>query len=360
MNSISHATALAVDRPSGLVRASLLQKLGGYVNTQLIYLFAKLGVADLLTTGAASSRSLASRLDLPHDPLHRLARGWISAGLLMETPTGDFMATPLAALLESDRPDSLREYAILTGEEWYPAWNGLLQAVEANDTPFDVVFGSDYYTYLSQKEEAGARFNRFMEVRTLQTVQALLATYDFSAARVIVDIGGGNGTLLQAVLSAHPHLHAILFEQPAVIREAEQRAAIQPFGERWQFVEGDFFTDAPPPGDLYILSQVLHNWGDEECGQILRSCRKSLQPQGALLILEQVIPAQIQANQSAVEADLMMLMLLKGRERTAAEYTGLLHSAEFAVTALYPLKRLGFTLLEAKIQTEKDTSYGHS
>lgn len=360
MKSISHATAVAVERPSGLVRASLLQKLGGYVNTQLIYLFAKLGVADLLTTGAASSRSLASRLDLPHDPLHRLARGWISAGLLTETPTGDFMATPLAALLESDRPDSLREYALLTGEEWYPAWNGLSQVVEVNGTPFDIVFGSDHYTYFSQKTEAGARFSRFMEARTLQTVQALLATYDFSAARVIVDIGGGNGTLLQTVLSAQPHLHGMLFDQPAVVSAAEQRPSLQQLGPRCQFVGGDFFTDAPPPGDLYILSQVLHNWSDEECRQILRNCRKSIPPQGTLLMLEQVIPAQIQANQPAVEADLMMLVLFKGRERTAAEYKRLLHSAEFDLTTIYPLKRLGFSLIEAKIQTEKATFDGHS
>lgn len=353
MISIPHATAITMERTSGLARATLLHKLGGYVNTQLIYLFAKLGIADLLTTEAKSSGALVSALGVPHDPLYRLLRGWIGVGLLTESVTGDFVATPLAALLVTDRPDSLREYALLAGEEWYPAWQGLSHVLEATGTPFDVVFGCDYYTHLTAKPEAGARFNRFMQARVVQTVQALLETYDFSEARVVVDVGGGNGTLLQGVLRAHPHLRGILFDQPAVVRAAEARPELQSLGARFQYVEGDFFRDVPPVGDCYILSQVLHNWRDDECQQILHNCRKSIQPQGSLLLLEQVIPTQIQANQPAVEADLMMLVLLKGRERTVTEYERLLELARFTVSACYPLKRLGFTLVEAKIQTEK-------
>jgi 2-polyprenyl-3-methyl-5-hydroxy-6-metoxy-1,4-benzoquinol methylase len=339
------------ERPAGLARAALLQKLGGYATTQLIYLFAKLGIADRLTPAGQSSGTLAAALRVPHDTLYRLLRGWISVGLLTENAAGEFVATPLGTLLATDRPDSLREYALLAGEVWYPAWQGLAHVVEDNRTPFEVVFGCDCYTYFAQKAEAGARFDRFMEMRTVQTAQALLDTYDFSAARVVVDVGGGNGILLQSLMCAHPHLQGILFEQPAVVCAAQQRPALAQLGERCQFVGSDFLCDVPPAGDHYILSQVLHNWSDEQCRQILRSCRQGLHPQGTLLLIEQVIPPQIQTNHPAVETDLMMLVLLKGRERTATEYEKLLHSAGFVVADIVPLKRLGFTLIKAKIQT---------
>lgn len=351
-DAVARSTASVVSPTpiSGLARATLLQKLGGYVNTQLIYLFARLRVADYLVTGACSTATLVAALGVADDTLYRLLRGWISVGLVTEGDNGDFGATPLAQLLVSDRPDSLRDYALLAGEEWYPAWGGLSQLIEAHVTPFEQVFGCDYYTHFSRKPDAGARFNRFMEMRTVQTVQALLESYDFSQARVLVDIGGGNGTLLHAVLEAYPQLQGILFDQPAAVEAARQRAELAQFGSRCQSVGGDFFQDLPPVGDHYMLSQVLHNWDDDACGQLLRNCRQSLSLQGTLLLLEQIIPPKIQVNQPGVEADLMMMVLLNGRERTAAEYERLLQTAGFQLTDLVALKRLGYSLIEAKVQ----------
>jgi hypothetical protein len=341
-----------MERASNLARASLLNKLGGYVATQMIYLFAKLGIADRLTQAGQSSDALAVALGVSQDTLNRLLRGWISMGLLTENATGNFIATPLGDLLATDRPDSLRDYALLTGEEWYPAWQGLPHVFAGNRTPFEMVFGCDYYTHFTQKPEAGARFDRFMEMRTVQTAQALLESYDFSASSVVVDIGGGNGTLLQSLLRAHPQVQGILFDQPTVVDAAQKQPALAQLGTRCQFVGGDFFRDIPPVGDHYILSQVVHNWSDEQCRQILRHCRQGLHSQGTLLLIEQIIPQKIQANQPAIETDLMMLVLLNGRERTAVEYERLLHSAEFVVTDMVPLKRLGLTLIQAKIQPD--------
>lgn len=353
MSPTTPPPSVTEERIPALARASLLQKLGGYVTTQLIYFFAKLGVADQLITGAKSSGALAEALALPHDTLQRLSRGWLSVGLLSADASGAFTSTPLATLLETDRADSLRDYALLAGEEWYPAWNGLSHLLTSKRTPFEQIFGCDYYSHLMQKPEAGARFNRFMEARTAQTAQALLDLYDFATTEVIVDIGGGNGTLLQGIITAYPHLQGFLFEQPNVVTTVEEQFATEPLGTRCQVVGGNFFYDVPPAGDLYILSQILHNWNDEECRQILRNCYQGIQPEGRLLLIEQIIPIQIQANQPAVEADLMMLVLLDGRERMASEYERLLHDTGFVMISVQPLKRLGFSLVEAKRQTPK-------
>ena len=340
------SSATTPGRATALARASLLQKLGGYVNTQLLYVMAKLGIADFLAGGPKSSTTLADELGVAHEPLHRILRGCVNRGLLIEAEPGSFATTPLTQLLESRRSDSLRDYAILSAEEWYPAWGALLQAVESSRTPFELVFEYDYYTYLTQNPEAGTRFNQFMQARTMQSAQAVTEVYDFSAATVVVDIGGGNGTLLQSVLSANPHLHGILYDLPTVV--AKQTLTLEE--GRCQLIGGDFMQNVPTGGDLYMLSQVLHNWNDEQCVQILRNCFDAMKPDGRLLILEQIIPAKLKGQMPAVEMDLMMLVLLHGSERTVASYESLLLTAGFEMISLEPLRFSGLKVISAQKQ----------
>lgn len=352
--STAQPTTPPNDRAAGLVRASLLQKLGGYINSQLIYVLAKLGIADHLTAGPQSSTTLAAALNVAHDPLFRILRGCVSGGLLSETSPGHFAATPLTQMLESNRPDSLRDYALLSGEVWYGAWGALWQAVETGRTPFETTFGTDYYSYLAQHPAANRSFQVYMQGRTQQSGQALSALYDFSRVRTVVDIGGGNGTLLQILLHDHPHLNGVLYDLPEVIAEAAQNPLLQQLGARCQLVSGDFTQQqVPAGGDCYILSQILHSCNDTECLPILQNCFAALPPQGRLLILEQVIPAQLQGNMPAVEMDLMMLVLLHGRERTADAYASLLAATGFTVTAVQPLKTFGYSLIEAQKNSEQ-------
>ena len=337
---------------SGMVRSSLLQKLNGYVNTQLVYILAQLGVADLLLGGPKSSVVLAAELGIAPDRLLRLLRGCVPSGLLTEIEPDCFATTPLTQLLESARPDSLRGYAILTGELWYPAWGGLFAALHSSGNAFEMVFGTDYYSYLAQESALGAHFHTFMQTRTTQSAQALTEVYDFSFATVVVDIGGGNGTLLQKVLTANLHLRGILYDRPEVVAQAEQSAALQPLATRCGYISGDFLQQVPENGDCYILSQILHNWNDEQCQQILRNCFVNMRPNSRLLIIEQLIPKRLQGNSPAIESDLMMLLFLGGQERTEADYARLLQHASFELVAVHPLKCLGYSLIEAQPQPE--------
>lgn len=358
---MSTPTANQVTAPAtGITRAALLQKLSGYGNTQLIYVVAHLGIADLLVNGPQSSAALAAELGLAYGPLQRLLRGCVGNGLLSEVEGGCFAATPLLQLLESARPDSLRDYAILTGELWYPAWGSLLAALQTGELPFVRVFGTDYYSYLTEKPAVGRRFHGFMQARTVQTIQALTTFFDFSAFTVVVDIGGGNGTLLQTVLTVNPHLQGILYDLPAVVAEAEQCPALQQLAGRYLAIGGDFLQQVPAGGDCYILSQILHNWGDDQCRQILRNCN-AVMPQGSrLLIIEQLISEPLQGNAPAIESDLMMLVFLGGQERTGAAYEKLLHSSGFTLIAIHPLKCLGYSLIEAQPQPEERNLHGNT
>lgn len=340
---------------STLIRASLLQKLGGYVNTQLIYLLAKWRIADLLAGDAKSSHWLAQEIGLDEERLHRILRGCVNAGLLAETESGAFATTPATQLLESERPDSLRSYALLTGEVWYPAWGHLLAGIEAEETPFRLAFDTNYYDYYEQMPELGSYFNQFMQARTVQSAHALVETYDFSAVSRVVDVGGGNGTLLQIVLEKYPALSGVLCDLPDVVAEAKQRLAAPEtgaphLGDRLHYVGGSFLQTVPEGGDCYILSQILHNWPDEQCVQILRNCHTAMTAGSKLLILEQLIPEKLGGLMPAVEMDLMMLVLLEGRERTEATYRALLSTLGFEIVEIQSLKYLGYCLVEVQKQ----------
>lgn len=333
---------------TGIARAALLQKLGGYVNTQLVYIVAQLGLADLLVNGPQSSATLSAELGIALDTLHRLLRGCVANGLLNEVDGGRFAATPLIQLLESARPDSLRDYAILTGELWYPAWGRLFAALQTGETPFEQVFGMDYYSYLAQNPALGIRFQTFMQIRIVQNARSLTHIYDFSTAKLVVDIGGGNGTLLQQLLEANPHLQGILYDLPEVIKANQKRVELQLLGSRCQLISGDYLQQVPAGGDHYVLSRVLHNWSDDQCLQILRNCLAAMPPASRLLILEQVIPERLQGPLPSIESDLMMLVFLRAQERTLADYERLLVAAGFDRIAIHPLERLGYSVIEAR------------
>lgn len=314
-----------------LARATVMQMLNGYVNTQIIYATAKVGLPDLLAAAPQTCAELTGATGLDQARLHRLLRGAVRCGLLLEEADGRFVLTPLGATLQRDVAGSVYEVALLTGEEWYPAWSALYQTLQTGETAFDTVFGESFFDHLAAHPAAKRHFNHYMASRTSQVVNELLRVYDFSQVTRVVDIGGGNGTLVTALLQAHPHLHGVVFDAPGVIDEARQQLAAAgltaPEAARGEVIGGDFFAGVPEGGDLYILSQILHDWDDEQCVQILRNCRRAMRAEGRVLILEQIMPPRVHKSSAVVDMDLAMLILTGGRERTIAEYEALFAAA---------------------------------
>jgi hypothetical protein len=229
----------------------------------------------------------------------------------------------------------MRALAIMYAEEQYRAWGDLLHSVRTGETAFDYQFGTGYFDYLAQHPEADRVFNEAMTGWTHQLVGAVVDTYDFSSVKTVVDVGGGYGALLGAILQRYPDTKGTLFEQPHVIDSAEEQLVAAGVAERCVFVGGDFFAAVPPGGDAYVLSQILHDWDDERCVAILEQCRRAMPEHGKLLVVELVLPPGDEPFLGKW-LDLHMLVLLGGRERTAAEYDTLFRAAGFKLARVVP------------------------
>jgi SAM-dependent methyltransferase len=311
----------------------LRELLCGFWVSQSIYVAAKIGVADILAGGPQSCERLAETAGVEVGALYRVMRTLASYGLFEESETQCFGLTPLGSLLQTSVPMSLRSLAIWNGEMSYKAWGDVLHAVETGQPTTRRVLGMNLFDYLWQKPEVGQIFNDAMSGLATQVSQAVVAAYDFSGSGSVVDIGGGQGTLLEAILRVYPEMHAILFDAPAVVEGVNQRLEAMRLAERCEVVGGDFFERVPEGGDIYLLSSVLHDWDDEHSLLILRNCRRAMRQNGKLLLIECVIPHSSEPCFSKL-LDLQMLVVTGGRERTEKQFRTLLSAAGFEMRSI--------------------------
>ncbi len=315
--------------------AALLQMMTGYWISKAIYVAAKLGIADLLADGPLGSEELSMATQTHAPALYRLLRALASVGIFSEEADGRFTLTPLAALLRSDIPDSMRALAIMYAEEQSRAWDDVLHSVQTGQPAFEHAFGTRYFDYFATHPEASRVFNEAMVGWTTQVVDAVVAAYDFSPFGTVMDVGGGHGPLLAAILKSAPATRGILFDQPHVVEGAEPFLAAAGVVDRCKRVGGDFFAEIPAGADAYVLAQILHDWDDEQSVAILRQVRRAMPDHGKLLVVELVLP---EGNDPFLGKwlDLHMLVLLGGQERTVAQYATLLSAAGFKLAGVVP------------------------
>lgn len=313
----------AVDRLRGMVN--------GFRATQVCYVFAKLALADRLVNSSLTAIEVAISVDADPDTLHRVLRLAALLGLVLEEPSGRFRLAPLGELLRTDSPDSIRPVAIQLGELHYAAWGALLHATKTGQSAFEHVFGAPLFDYLAKNPEAQATFDAYMSANKDPFADALPEKYDFSRFRVIVDVGAGNGSVSAAVLARNRDLKAIIFDRPQVMKAATELLGSAALAGRCRLIAGDFFESVPSGGDIYLLSNVIHDWGDADALRILRNCRAAMDQSTPLIVLEAVLPRHGQTD-GTVMSDVNMLVMLTGRERTQDEYASLLHTAGLHVS----------------------------
>jgi precorrin-6B methylase 2 len=312
----------------------------------MVYVAAKLGIADLLSAGPRTSEELAAATRAHPQSLQRLLRALASVGIFAEDADGCFELTPMAECLRIDAPASLHSFAVSYGEPWWwGSWGDLLHSVRTGHTAFMHRFHSGLFDYLERDPEAAAIFNANMTSMTRQEGEAIASAYDFAGTRVLVDIGCGHGALAAAILRRWPQVRAILFDQHAVLEGARREVRDHDFAARCELVAGDFFEAIPRGGDTYTIKDVLHDWNDDRALSILQSCRAAMGPESKLLVLERVIlPGNDPSPGKLI--DINMLVLMGGRERTGAEYRELLQAAGFEPTRIVPT-RTGVSVIEA-------------
>ena len=213
----------------------------------------------------------------------------------------------------------------------------ILQTVKTGTPGLECEFGTGVFEFLAQHPDSAATFDRAMSERTAAYARSVAENYDFSDVRSVVDVGGGDGTLLVEILRTHPHLHGVLFEVPAVAARADAVLDAVEVGPRCQVLAGDFFEQVPRGADCYVLANVLHDWDDARSIQILRNCRRSMARGGRVLIVERLIPEDGTDRVPTLLSDINMLILTGGQERTNDEYGALLASVGLRLTAVRPV-----------------------
>ncbi|MEO5766243.1 MAG: methyltransferase [Casimicrobiaceae bacterium] len=301
----------------------------GYQVSQAIHVAATLGIADLLADGSRTSDELAESTGTHPPTLYRLLRALASVDVLREVDGRRFELTPLGEGLRSNVPDSIAGWAAFIGRPYYwQAWAGLLHSVRTGENAFRHVHNTDVWTYRSSRPDESAIFDRAMASLSRRSNAALLAAYDFGRFRTIIDVGGGNGALLAAIVAMHPNLEGVLFDQPHVVAAAPALLERAGVADRCRVVAGNFFESVPNGADAYVLRAVIHDWEDEESIRILRVVSRAIRADGTLLLIERVI-APPNEGRDAKFSDLNMLVGPGGRERTREEFAALLDASRF-------------------------------
>ena len=318
----------------------LFQMCAGHYLSRAIYVAAKLGIADLLANGPRDSADLAQATGMHAPSLLRLLRFLASFGVLAEPESGRFALTPVGEWLRSGIPGSRRAMALLfCGPMEYRAWEELEYSLRTGGIAFDKAFGMSAFEYIAQHPEEAAIFNEAMTSGSLQIAAAIIDAYDFSPFGKLVDVGGGYGVFLSAILKANPSVKGILFDMDHATEGGRKQVDSAGLSGRCEVVSGDFFEAVPPGADAYLLKSVIHDWDDERSVQILKNCHRVMAPQGKLLLVEGVIPERIEptpVNQIMAGSDINMMVNVGGRERTDAEFRNLFAAAGFRLTRIIP------------------------
>jgi SAM-dependent methyltransferase len=310
----------------------LLHMLTGSYTTQAISVTARLGVPDALYDEPLTLTELAARVGAHTDTLHRLLRVVMDLGIVCCGADERYSLGPLGDLLRTDATPSLRALAIMLGLPFHRhAWTDLYTSVRTGETAFGRVNGAPLFDYLGRHPDDAHVFDEAMTSMSESMQPLFLVGYDFGRFNRVVDVGGGRGALLAGLLRGNPHLTGVLCETPAVLTDARHRFTAAGVADRVQLIPCDFFAQIPATGDVFVLSNVLHDWDDERATRILRNCRNASRPGNRLLVVEGIVPEDATPSVAKI-MDLEMLCLTGGRQRTVTELRTLLAAANYKVT----------------------------
>lgn len=308
---------------------------------------AKLGLADELAVGPATAAELARRADVNPEALGRFLRLAAFCDLVTELPDDRFQLSELGNLLRAGVEGSMKANATMLGEEHYTAWGSLLYSVKTGRPAFDHVFGAPFFDYMAKNPDTQSTFDAAMSAGVDVWLSSVADAYEFSTARFLIDVGGGNGSLSAIVLKRHPNLQAVIYDQPHVLESADSYLTAAGVRDRCRLVTGNFFDSVPDGGDAYLLSNIVHDWDDERSLRILRNCRVAMKPEAVVLLVEAVMPEHGTPSAAALY-DVNMMVLLTGRERTERQYRTLLGDAGLTLTKVTPLSDRE-SLIEARV-----------
>jgi hypothetical protein len=329
--------------------AQVLQMVLSCLIAQMVHAFVKHGLPDHLAGRPRTAGDLAKVTGLHEESLRRLLRALTGLGMVTQKVPGQFELTPLSSVLTTDDSSGVREMVLLIENLWWPAWAQFPDAIATGRTGTELAHDATLFEFLEQHPSEQAMFIKAMNGINFGQSDAVAEAYDFRDARRVIDIGGGNGTGIAAVLQRYRDVHGVLFDLPSVTEEGG--TALGEHAARCELIGGDFFDSVPGGGDVYLLSHVIHDWDRDQCITILRNCREAMAPGGRILIIETVI-APGDGPDLAKVSDMAMLAFTGGMERTEEEYRDLLAAAGLTLTHVIPTQS-PVSIVEAKTEPER-------
>jgi C-methyltransferase len=328
--------------------AVMMNLINGFGLPRCIWVAAELGIADRLAEMPMYVEDLAGAVGANPDALYRVLRALASAGIFEEVGEGRFAINRLADCLRSDAPLSMRPWARYVGADWYwQAWGSFMTTVKNGKTIHENLHNRRFFQYYADNPGYTETFDAAMSSVSALANPAIVGGYDFSRLGSVVDIGGGEGALLAAILHDNPGVRGTLYDRAEVMSRAQESGplALPSIADRVTFATGNFFESVPSGHDAYLLKWILHDWDDEEVSAILGNVRRAATRGTRLLVAEMVVSKGNGAS-AAKLLDLAMLGLTGGRERTEAGYSGLFSDAGFSLLRVFPTAS-PFSVLEA-------------
>jgi len=327
-------------------QAEIFHIIGGYWLSRAVYLAARLKLADAVGDRPTSLSMIARTTGTRPENLRRLMRALAAHGFFQDEGNETFCQTPLSETLRSDRPGSMRAFAEAElGHDHYDSWRNAESCLREGGTAFERLYGMPIWRYYAEHPETNALFGEAMTNLTAIANAGVLNDYQFVPFRRAVDVGGGHGSFLCAILDHHPDASAVLFDLPSVLADAAKAGFVTRHQARLELAGGNFFEAVPAGGDLYLLKFVLHDWDDERSGEILNNIRRVIDPSGRLVVVEIVLPPMNEPHIGPL-IDLNMMVMTGGVERTEVEYRDLLAKSGFRMKRVAG-SRSPFSVIEA-------------
>ncbi|HEY7389528.1 MAG TPA: methyltransferase [Bryobacteraceae bacterium] len=312
----------------------------GFSITRSIAVAAELGLADLLVGGPRTVAELARECEVFERPLYRMLRALAGENIFVEEDDGRFALTPMAELLRTDHPSSLRDWAIYLADLPYRSSFEMLHSLRTGESAFRKAFGSPIFEYVATHAEYATKLFRAMSSISAARIAGLLDAYDFSGITRLVDLGGAHGSMTAAIAKRYPTLRCTCFDLSSAEQGALKTFRDHDVSDRCDFLGGDFFENVPAGADAYLISAVLHDWNDQRCLQILRNCRDRVADSGSLLIIDIVLSDKKNVPDTYRNfLDLATLTQTEGgMERRESQFRDLLKSAGFHLNRIIPMK----------------------
>jgi hypothetical protein len=317
--------------------------------TAVIYVAARLGLAELLRNGPQTSRELAKATGADEHSLGRLLTALSTIGICLRTGESHYALTEVGACLDGEAAQSFKGWAIFEAELLAKTWSGMLETVMTGKTGAELQGFASSFELMARTPELVDKFNVAMTELTRLVTPDILRSYDFGGISHLMDVGGGSGELLGAIAQQNRKLRGTVFDLPRCAEAAGRHLRQIGVSDRVEFVAGDFFKSVPAIADAIILKSIIHDWNDARSISILRNCREALPRKGKLLLVERLMPEKPTAtdeDKAHAMSDLNMMRGPGGSERTKGQYRELIEQSGFALTAIHPAGR--FNVIEAR------------